>query len=304
VRAGSRAARGREREIGHVKPFNVRRDFVEPEDGVATIDWVVLLAALVGLGYAIVDRTAAPLGEHSRGIRGEIQNNEFETTWLDNLPVGPSGAGVPGVIQTSNQGGGSGSGDDGNGDTGGDPGSGTDEPDPAPDVPLEGGSSGGGGGEGPVVPASNVQGCPDPGAYIAEPIVTTGPVLRYNQIKASGATIGGATKNLVNCPEIDEIGQFYANPTYTLDLSEMENYWGLTIEVRSQCDSSILLKDATGEWHFDDNSGSAGPNDEGNSLDGRIWFYDMPALEGRVNIWIGTQDGAVCSGAEVTISLR
>jgi hypothetical protein len=62
-----------------VDPFNVknfRNDFrkrvVEAEDGVATIDWVVLLAALTGLGVAMLDVTGEPLGIHAQNVRGEV----------------------------------------------------------------------------------------------------------------------------------------------------------------------------------------------------------------------------------------
>ena len=79
-------------------PFNVRnmkKAVVDSEDGVATIDWIVLLAALTGLGIAIVDMTSSPLGDHTQNVRGELQDNVFETSWTEHIPVGPSGAGMP-----------------------------------------------------------------------------------------------------------------------------------------------------------------------------------------------------------------
>jgi hypothetical protein len=106
-----------------VDPFNVknfRNDFrkrvVEAEDGVATIDWVVLLAALTGLGVAMLDVTGEPLGIHAQTVRGELQDNSFETAWADNIPVGPSGEGLPDIITTS---GSTGGGTTGGGTTGG-----------------------------------------------------------------------------------------------------------------------------------------------------------------------------------------
>jgi hypothetical protein len=111
-----------------VDPFNVknfRNDFrkrvVEAEDGVATIDWVVLLAALTGLGVAMLDVTGEPLGIHAQNVRGELQDNSFETAWADNIPVGPSGEGLPDIITTSGSTGGgtTGGGTTGGGTTGG-----------------------------------------------------------------------------------------------------------------------------------------------------------------------------------------
>jgi hypothetical protein len=93
-----------------VYPFNVKtmkKRVVDAEDGVATIDWVVLLAALTSVGVALVDVTSEPLGIHARDVRGELQDNVFETAWADNVPVGPSGEGMPDVLQAAMNPGGS-----------------------------------------------------------------------------------------------------------------------------------------------------------------------------------------------------
>jgi hypothetical protein len=49
-----------------------KKRVVDAEDGVATIDWVVLLAALTSVGVALVDVTSEPLGIHARDVRGEL----------------------------------------------------------------------------------------------------------------------------------------------------------------------------------------------------------------------------------------
>jgi hypothetical protein len=330
--AGAAGESAREREFGRLKPIHVMRDFIEPEDGVATIDWVVLLAALVGLGFAIVETTSAPLGDHTRTVRGEIQDIEFETDWLDNLPSGPSGAGVSDVIPTSGSFGDDNGGDDsgsvdsgsvdpgGDGTGGGDTGGGDDSGggdigggDTGGDDTGSGGDDGGddksgdGGGAapvGPYVPAGNVDGCPDPDTFMAEPLVMTGNELRYNQVSNVGTVVGGADTNLVLCSGIPGSGNFFANPTYTLDLSEMDAFWRLTVSVQSECDTAILVQDAAGMFHFDDNSGSDVEDGPGNDLDGLIRMFEMENLNGRVNVWIGTEDGGTCTDTTVTISLR
>jgi hypothetical protein len=124
-------ARGASEEIGDVGPFNVRnfkKDIVDAEDGVATIDWIVLLAALTGLGMALVEATGEPMGDHARNVRGELQDNVFETSWADNIPVGPSGEGMPDVLQTAISSGGGGT--TGGGTTGGGSDPDPDGPDP------------------------------------------------------------------------------------------------------------------------------------------------------------------------------
>jgi hypothetical protein len=304
-----------------LKPFDLRRDFIEPEDGVATIDWVVLLAALVGLGYAIVDRTSAPLGDHTRDIRGELQDTAFNTYWLDNLTVGGSGEGVASVIPTSDGSNGSGgAATDGtaSGQTTSDD---TTTSDPNADgtttdaTVADGSASGGGAGDGasgsgsmtngPVVPASNVQGCPDSSTYIATPIVKTGQELLSDGVSEAATTVGGASENLVNCPGISGLGHFFANPTYTLDLSEMDTYWRLAVAVTSSCNTVLLVQDANGAYVYDDDSGSRDTTtDTGNDLDALVRIFDMASLNGRVNVWVGTADGATCSNTDVTISLR
>jgi hypothetical protein len=81
---------------------------------------------------ALVDVTSEPLGIHARDVRGELQDNVFETAWADNVPVGPSGEGMPDVLQAAMNPGGSTPG-------GGTPGGGTtgwwyaNPPDPDPD---------------------------------------------------------------------------------------------------------------------------------------------------------------------------
>jgi len=66
-------------------------DFLSAEDGVATIDWVVLLAGLVGLGLWLLQYLGdGVLREHSYAVRGELQDPHFDTDWLDNVAGLPS----------------------------------------------------------------------------------------------------------------------------------------------------------------------------------------------------------------------
>jgi len=65
-------------------------DFLCAEDGVATIDWVVILAALTGLGLWMVDYLGADvLRDHSYAMRGELQDPHFDTDWFDHVEVLP-----------------------------------------------------------------------------------------------------------------------------------------------------------------------------------------------------------------------
>ena len=209
------------------------------------------LAALTGLGVALVDVTSNPLGDHAQNVRGELQDNIFDTSWTEHIPVGPSGEGMPDLLQSSGTT--SGTTDGGTTDTDTTDSDTTDHdtsdndttdsdtsdsdttdsdttdpdqdptPDPDPTSDPDSDQNGGGGTSGPIVPASNVEGCPDSSSYIANPVARTGDQLVDNRIRVSDMTVGGATTNLVNCPGITGIGHFYANPTYTLDLSGMSD---------------------------------------------------------------------------------
>jgi len=63
-------------------------DFLSAEDGVATIDWVVLLAALTGVGLWMTQFLGGhALRDHSNAVRGELQDPHFETGWFDYVAV-------------------------------------------------------------------------------------------------------------------------------------------------------------------------------------------------------------------------
>ena len=308
-------------------PFNVRtvkKAVVDAEDGVATIDWIVLLAALTGLGVALVDVTSNPLGDHAQNVRGELQDNIFDTSWTEHIPVGPSGEGMPDLLQSSGTT--SGTTDGGTTDTDTTDSDTTDHdtsdndttdsdtsdsdttdsdttdpdqdptPDPDPTSDPDSDQNGGGGTSGPIVPASNVEGCPDSSSYIANPVARTGDQLVDNRIRVSDMTVGGATTNLVNCPGITGIGHFYANPTYTLDLSGVsDDFWRFQVHTNSSCDTGIVVQDAAGNIHFDDDSGK--------NFNARVRLFDMADLNGRINIWVGTYWGDTCDNVNLIIRL-
>jgi hypothetical protein len=62
--------------------------FFFAEDGVATVDWVVLLAALTGVGLWLTQFLGGEvLRDHSNAMRGELQDPHFDTDWLDHVAV-------------------------------------------------------------------------------------------------------------------------------------------------------------------------------------------------------------------------
>lgn len=95
----------------------------------------------------------------------------------------------------------------------------------------------------------------------------------------------GGTIDIRNC-DVGGIGYTNTVPNFTINLTGMEAYGRLEIEVESQCDTTVLVNTPTAQWVFDDDSrGSFQP------------LLNLPssaALNGRLDIWVGTYDGATC----------
>lgn len=136
----------------------------------------------------------------------------------------------------------------------------------------------------PAVPGTaGVAGCPAAGAT-GQLITSTGETLYSPQsytVQASGAT------DLSNCPEIGQVfGYADATPDYSFDLSGMEEYGRLEIEVFSDCDPILLVRSADGQWHF---------NDDSEGLDPMLNISGAFAMNGRVDVWVGAWGGNACS---------
>lgn len=76
-------------------------------------------------------------------------------------------------------------------------------------------------------------------------------------------------------------------PQISVNLSGMESYVRLEIEVEAQCDTTLLVNTPTGQWVFDDDSrGDFQP------------LLNLPAsdaMNGRIDIWVGTFNGSACA---------
>lgn len=65
------------------------RWFWEKEDGAATVDYVVVMAVMVGLGVAVSETTTGSLTTHTGNVEDELQDGLFETAWDEHLAVQP-----------------------------------------------------------------------------------------------------------------------------------------------------------------------------------------------------------------------
>jgi hypothetical protein len=82
-------------------------------------------------------------------------------------------------------------------------------------------------------------------------------------------------------------GFFDAAPTLTLAPVPREG-GSLVLETRSnpnRCDPVLLVRDAAGTWHF---------NDDTRALDPRIHLPDRNMTDGRIGVWIGTFNQVDC----------
>jgi len=126
-------------------------------------------------------------------------------------------------------------------------------------------------------------GCPDP-ALPGPWRSYTGAELWSRQslpVQASGTT------QLRDCPLPE--GRGYANPapTHSFDLSGMAGY-SLDLAVDADCDSTLLVRTPDAIWHFND--------DGAGNLDPLISLAPPTALEGRVDVWVGTYGPTPCAG--------
>ncbi|MCU4653484.1 hypothetical protein N8I71_11615 [Roseibacterium sp. SDUM158016] len=141
--------------------------------------------------------------------------------------------------------------------------------DEAGDVPM------GGSGAGAAV------GCPNPG-LVGQTVAYTGGQLWSRQslpVQASGTTPLGS------CGIPGTRGYANPAPNYSFYLSGMQGY-RLDLTADASCDSTMLVRTPDGLWHF---------NDDGHgNFDPLISLTPPTALEGRVDVWVGTYGPTPC----------
>ncbi len=104
------------------------------------------------------------------------------------------------------------------------------------------------------------------------------------------AVIAGGDTNTVACPRVGDLasfdGYFADRPDFAFDLSEVEDLSQVRILGDATCDTVLLVQDASGQWHY---------NDDGDSERGAS-RVSMPAVSGRYSVWIGTYLADLCEG--------
>jgi hypothetical protein len=126
--------------------------------------------------------------------------------------------------------------------------------------------------------------CPD--------VSLSGAGLSYSSDEAytprGHAVTAGGSANLAGCT-VPGIGHVAIAPDFELTFRGNAMGRALEFRVEGQCDTVLLVNDARGDWHF---------NDDDVSLHPRIRIESAP--EGVYDIWVGTFDPAMC-GANLII---
>ncbi|MEM9317898.1 MAG: hypothetical protein AAGA70_02710 [Pseudomonadota bacterium] len=94
----------------------------------------------------------------------------------------------------------------------------------------------------------------------------------------------GGNVNLANC-NVPGVGYVISNPDFEFNFQNDGGYGRLEISVSSSCDTVLLVNDANGQWHFND--------DANGGLQSEINVYGAPS--GTYDVWVGTYDPQTCA---------
>jgi len=56
-------------------------EFLTKEDGAVTVDWVVLTAAIVGMGVLVITTVAGGALDHTSGLNNHLANADVTTSY-------------------------------------------------------------------------------------------------------------------------------------------------------------------------------------------------------------------------------
>lgn len=135
----------------------------------------------------------------------------------------------------------------------------------------------------PATPSDDI--CPD--------LTATGEEFRFTgtDIYTAQTLIAqaGGTMDLSTCADMpfNTTGVVNTAPTYTLFLSEMDQFQRVEMQVISVCDTTLLVATDDRTWHFD--------NDSNGGILPMLNVTGQQAISGRMDIWIGTADGSTCT---------
>ncbi len=105
----------------------------------------------------------------------------------------------------------------------------------------------------------------------------------------SFSVTAGGNVDLSNCPETGGHGWVITSPDFTVAYDNLNMGRDLEIRATGTCDTVLLVNDATGTWHFND--------DADGSFNPRLRLSNAPS--GSYDIWVGTFGQSNCAATMV-----
>lgn len=93
----------------------------------------------------------------------------------------------------------------------------------------------------------------------------------------------GGSQSLRNCGW-NHSGHVISRPDFEFRIDGLENYHRLQFRVNGSCDTVLLVNDASGNWHF---------NDDGGSNFDPLLNVTNPS-SGVYDVWVGTYGSTLC----------
>lgn len=122
--------------------------------------------------------------------------------------------------------------------------------------------------------------CPDPSLMGAETMeFSSDDVWAEQTIKVTA----GGNIDLDECLDLPGTGNVIEKPDFTFQYNRSKPY-NVRFSADATCDTILLINDADGLWHWDDDSGDG--EDPSISLGN--------ASDGIIDVWVGTYEGQSC----------
>ncbi len=116
----------------------------------------------------------------------------------------------------------------------------------------------------------------------------TGAPLSYTAddlwVPQSTGVVAGGNVSISSCPGVPGNGYVITQPDFDLSFTDNSAQRDLELRVQGTCDTILLVNDANGQWHFDDDSGG--------EFNPRLRLLAAPA--GSYDIWVGTYGPSTC----------
>lgn len=98
------------------------------------------------------------------------------------------------------------------------------------------------------------------------------------------SVLAGGSIDLSRCSSVPGVGNIAHAPDFTFYYTHNANY-SLRFQSRAGCDTVLMVNDASGRWHWDDDS-AGGTNAE-------VHLYSPTS--GYIDVWVGTYGSSLCN---------